>query len=423
LECGRKTVDLSTNTIRSNFIPRGPVEVLCSAIWFKRREEKNNKEIILLPIADDFDTVQIETLYQKAVEASSTFGKGLDQTLLDEKHLFKDGVTKVRLSKTGETLSVRLVPPGNWLFTSEMTLQRGYGNYTAPGEDVELALGPVAHVMFVVHGIGEALFSRNEVQVMGLIEQTQAARMEIQQRQYDLYQQQLAKANKNNNKKKSGTTTAAPLTLPPPPNRIEIIPIEWFSKVHDDSNDLMKSLRATTLTTIPALRAIANDVVFDILMYLTPAFCQQVLETVTQQINEMYDIFSTVHPQFRNNGGTITLAGHSLGSVICWDLLAILKDHLEQQGSNSSTSTASTTNATHGASAFAKGGWGPPISVAHHLPFQPDQTILLGSPLGMFLTLRGAHPALAALRKDNNGNLISPFSLPTKSLYNIFHPR
>lgn len=390
LECGRKTADLRAKTIRSNFVPRAPVESLCSAIWFKR-EEKNKKEILLHPISEDFDTLIIETLYQKAVEATSTFGKGLSQALLDEKPLLKDNASKVRLCKTGETISIHLIPPGNWLFTSEIPLQRGYGTYSVPGEEVELSLGPVKHVVFVVHGIGEAFFSREDIKVMGLVEQTQAARIEIQKKQAE----QISKNNKNS-------------TLP---NRIEVIPVEWFSRVHDDSNSLMKSLRATTLTTIPALRAIANDVVFDVLMYLTPAFCSQVLETVTKQICEMYETFCKVHPDFILNGGTITLAGHSLGSVICWDLLAVLKEHLEGKPTPTDEIT----------SVFATGGWGPPISVAQHLPFEPDQTIFLGSPLGMFLTLRGAHPALDAMRK--NGQNISPFTLPTKSLYNIFHPR
>jgi hypothetical protein len=427
LECGRKTANLQNYTIRSNFCPRAPIESLCSAIWFERRGDEKKKDITLVPIMDEYDTLQMETLYQKAVTATGTLGSGLTTASLDERPVLKDGVTKVRLFKTSggdNALSLRLIPPGNWLFTSEVVLQRGYGNYVASGgEDIEMSLGPVQHVMFVVHGIGEALFSRQDIQVMGLMEQTQQARMEIQQRQYDRYQQDLVKYQKKyqgNTKNSNGTTAPPP---PAPPNRIELIPIEWFDTVHDDSNDLMKSLRATTLPTIPALRAIANDVVFDILMYLTPAFCRQVLETVTDQICLMYETFRTIHPQFGGAGSTITLAGHSLGSVICWDLLAVLKDHLATTTSRSSGEGGGTTT-LHGASAFATGGWGPPVTVAKHLPFQPDQTIFLGSPLGMFLTLRGAHPALAGLRENNNyDSIVSSFTLPTKSLYNIFHPR
>lgn len=61
--------------------------------------------------------------------------------------------------------------------------------------------------------------------------------------------------------------------LPEPPNRVEFIPIEWYDKVRSPSHALMTSLNAVTLKSIPALRSIANDVIFDVLMYLTPEFC------------------------------------------------------------------------------------------------------------------------------------------------------
>ena len=61
--------------------------------------------------------------------------------------------------------------------------------------------------------------------------------------------------------------------LPEPPNRVEFVPIEWYSKVRSPNHSLMTSLNAVTLRSIPALRSIANDVVFDVLMYLTPEFC------------------------------------------------------------------------------------------------------------------------------------------------------
>eukprot|EP00541_Cyclophora_tenuis_P013169 CAMPEP_0116576512 /NCGR_PEP_ID=MMETSP0397-20121206/20575_1 /TAXON_ID=216820 /ORGANISM="Cyclophora tenuis, Strain ECT3854" /LENGTH=51 /DNA_ID=CAMNT_0004105565 /DNA_START=1 /DNA_END=153 /DNA_ORIENTATION=+ len=51
------------------------------------------------------------------------------------------------------------------------------------------------------------------------------------------------------------------------------------------------------------MRAIANDVVFDVLMYLTPTFCETVLECVTSQIEDLYHGFQQVHPTFLANGG------------------------------------------------------------------------------------------------------------------------
>jgi hypothetical protein len=211
----------------------------------------------------------------------------------------------------------------------------------------------------------------------------------------------------------------------------------------------MKSLKAATLNTIPALREIANDVIFDVLMYLTPNFCYEVLECVTDQIIQIEALFQKNNPQFLANGGKRSLMGHSLGSVICWDLLSILHDHQEQSSMKDSATTTKNDEdhgvhiASNGHSANVgyqsyasqehaeqakNGSFGPslPKRMSRVLPFEPDHTIFLGSPIGLFLTLRGAHPVFDALR-DNlpegpGRPKASPFRLPTKRVHNIFHP-
>ena len=89
-------------------------------------------------------------------------------------------------------------------------------------------------------------------------------------------------------------------------------------------------------------------------MYMTPTFCHEVLECVTDQIIEIFAIFQKTHPHFT---GKCSLIGHSLGSVICWDLLSILKDFQQQQQQTSATTTTTTsvnsiagndTNTTYG---------------------------------------------------------------------------
>jgi phospholipase DDHD1 len=298
-------------------------------------------------------------------------------------------------------------------------LQRGYGAYQVPGEDLETQLGSVPqHLIFIVHGIGEALFSREDVSTPSMIDSTNVLRMDLQRKQLEQYQKQ------QQQQQKSSSTTI------PPPGRVEVIPIEWYNHIHDSSSSLMKSLNATTLTTIPALRAIANDVVFDVLMYMTPAFCESVLRAVTQQIQQFYDIFRKIHPEFH---GTVTLMGHSLGSVICWDLLALLQQKQQQQN-NTTTPTLKTSPGPTGYEVYAQkehadtaqnGSWGPPIANYTDfptLPFTPQHTIFLGSPLGIFLTLRGAHAVFESLRNSSSSSPVSSFTLPTQSVFNIFHP-
>ena len=248
--------------------------------------------------------------------------------------------------------------------------------------------------------------------------------------------------------------------LPLPPNRIEFIPVEWYDKIHSSTSALKNNLISTTLGTIPRLRAIANDAIFDVLMYLTPEFCEEVLNCVTDQINDCYDSFQSIYPKFLKEGST-SLVGHSLGSVIAWDILSLLGDRLETKvpmaGSASDPIVIDDevkgyklpTDASHQSAdvyrAYASdanvevsqmgGTWGPCTvgKVANTIPFVPKFTMFVGSPLGLFLTLRGARPIFDELRlmemqstvgkvPDASLQPSSPFTLPSGAVYNIFHP-
>merc|ERR1719223_1586480 len=79
------------------------------------------------------------------------------------------------------------------------------------------------------------------------------------------------------------------------------------------------------------------------------------------------------------------------------------------------------------------GTWGPSLTqpMKKKIPFIPKFTFFLGSPLGLFLTLRNARPMFDKIRyshieKDSTaGDAVvetSPFTLPSGSVYNIFHP-
>jgi hypothetical protein len=441
IECGRSTAYPNEGVIGYNFF-RGAERKLCSAIWF--RKEENGKDVILHPIINAADSDKIESLYQSVITATSSLGKGLN-SVMSQEAVLEDGSSKVTILKSANTLKL-IVKNKGW-FASLHDLQRGYGEYNVDGEENEILLGPVKHLVFVVHGIGEAYFSREEVKASGIIHQMNDLRKETQQKQVDEWRLQCKK-------RVTGSVS--------PPGRIEFLPIEWFHLLHDDSSSLMKSLRLSTLQTIPALRAIANDVVFDVLMYLTPTFCQATLECVISQIIDLYNIFKNIHPEF---DGKCSLIGHSLGSVICWDLLSVMKEQQEQKDGArlaanpdgvvilSGADKNSVETAAAGSHPLAKGmqeiretndgHWGPALvkSMEKSLPFVPECTILLGSPLGIFLTLRGAHKTLDDLRvravedarreasagKSSLEETVyvpsaSPFTLPTKSFYNIYHP-
>lgn len=101
-------------------------------------------------------------------------------------------------------------------------------------------------------------------------------------------------------------------------NRIEVLPISWHDKLHSEDTGIDRKLKSITLESIPRLRDFTNDTLLDILCYTSPAYCQTIISTVGNQINKTYELFKQRNPDF--NGG-VSLGGHSLGSLILFDLL------------------------------------------------------------------------------------------------------
>ena len=55
-------------------------------------------------------------------------------------------------------------------------------------------------------------------------------------------------------------------------------------------------------------------------LYTLPCFIQ-ILDGLKFQLHKQYSAFMKHHPHFLSNGGTVSIIGHSLGSVITYDLL------------------------------------------------------------------------------------------------------
>lgn len=101
-------------------------------------------------------------------------------------------------------------------------------------------------------------------------------------------------------------------------NRIEVLPISWHTTLHSEDTGIDKKLQAITLESIPKLRHFTNDTLLDILFYTSPVYCQTITETVGNEINRLSALFKKRNPDF---DGGIYLGGHSLGSLILFDLL------------------------------------------------------------------------------------------------------
>lgn len=101
--------------------------------------------------------------------------------------------------------------------------------------------------------------------------------------------------------------------------RIEFLPVSWHSTLHGDATGIDSALKHITLKSIPKLRHFTNDTLLDILFYTSPVYCQTIVDTVGSEINRIYWKFKERNPGF---SGTIALAGHSLGSLILYDILS-----------------------------------------------------------------------------------------------------
>ena len=171
-------------------------------------------------------------------------------------------------------------------------------------------------------------------------------------------------------------------------NRIEVLPISWHDKLHSDSTGIDNKIRSITLESIPKLRNFTNDTLLDIFFYTSPFYCQTIASAVGNELNRSYILFKQRNPNFK---GGVSLGGHSLGSLILFDILCHQKvDNVKEQVDDLDTELERNndqfTKKLHRRISYmmaAKGTGQPQISYPH-LNFQPEIFFALGSPIGMF---------------------------------------
>ncbi|KAJ8984492.1 hypothetical protein NQ317_006152 [Molorchus minor] len=198
-------------------------------------------------------------------------------------------------------------------------------------------------------------------------------------------------------------------------HRVEVLPISWHSKLHSDETGIDKQLKSITLESIPKLREFTNDTLLDILFYTSPVYCQNIISIVGNELNRVYDLYKQRNPTF--NGG-VSLGGHSLGSLILFDILchqdSKQKEETEDgifQETEEQSNAAKRKISRRISYMMGTVGTGQPQICYPHLNFEPKTFFAIGSPIGMFVIVRG----LDTLGEN--------FSLPTcPAFFNIFHP-
>ncbi|CAE1287477.1 SEC23-interacting protein,Phospholipase DDHD2 [Acanthosepion pharaonis] len=170
--------------------------------------------------------------------------------------------------------------------------------------------GQIDHLVFVVHGIGAVC----DIRFRSIVECVDDFRSISQTLLHSHFSDAI----------KSGRI-----------GRVEFLPVHWHTTLHGDATGIDSRLKAITLPSTGKLRHFVNDTLLDILFYTSPKYCQTMCDTVGSEINRLYKLFLKRNPTFR---GSLSVAGHSLGSSILFDLL------LHQHDPLSSPDTASSEN-------------------------------------------------------------------------------
>ncbi|KAM5264182.1 triacylglycerol hydrolase DDHD2 isoform 2-T2 [Ctenodactylus gundi] len=176
------------------------------------------------------------------------------------------------------------------------TVKRGVENIPVDihgGEPLQ-----IDHLVFVVHGIGPAcdLRFRSIVQCVN----------DFRSVSLNMLQTHFKKAQENQQI-----------------GRVEFLPVNWHSPLHSTGVDV--DLQRITLPSINRLRHFTNDTILDVFFYNSPTYCQTIVDTVASEMNRIYTLFLQRNPDFR---GGVSIAGHSLGSLILFDILTNQKDSL-----------------------------------------------------------------------------------------------
>ncbi|NXD87170.1 DDHD2 Phospholipase, partial [Halcyon senegalensis] len=191
------------------------------------------------------------------------------------------------------------------------TVKRGVENIAAEipnGEPLQ-----IDHLVFVVHGIGPAcdIRFRSIVQCVNDFRNVSLSMLQAHFKKAQ-EQQQIG--------------------------RVEFLPVNWHSSLHSTGVDV--DLERITLPSINRLRHFINDTILDVFFYNSSTYCQTIVDTVASEMNRLYQLFLQRNPLFK---GGVSIAGHSLGSLILFDLLTNQKADPEEDehGEEGSRTTSS----------------------------------------------------------------------------------
>uniref|UniRef100_A0A0N5A0K5 DDHD domain-containing protein n=1 Tax=Parastrongyloides trichosuri TaxID=131310 RepID=A0A0N5A0K5_PARTI len=266
-------------------------------------------------------------------------------------------------------------------WSKSVQLCRGYT------EDAEIEDGKpdFTDLMFVVHGIGqkgyENLIAKNTQQMR------------------DILNPMMEKHLKGCKKK------------------LIMLPIEWRSSLVLD-NELSSHI---LLSRMSSVRESLNSIAMDIMFYQSPLYRTEIINGVIRQLNNVYRTFIKNNPNFK---GKISVFAHSLGSVILYDILStwsplkIYDEYVSKSLESKLESLHDEEKQNLKSYITARKDIYEKVVVSDLLNEQEEDLLFsvknlfcVGSPLAVFLIMRGAKSENLYLNKNRLEKII-----------NIFHP-
>ncbi|CAN9500077.1 unnamed protein product [Ophioblennius macclurei] len=282
---GRYDVQLYDRMRTSVFWEEEPTEVRrCS--WFY----KGDADSRFVPYSEEFSE-KLEAEYKKAV-STNQWHRRLE---------FPSGETIVMHNPK---VIVQFQPssmPDEWGTTQDgqtrpRVVKRGIDDDHDEVPDGELAT--VDHLVFMVHGIGPVC----DLRFRSMIECVDDFRSVSLKLLHSHYKKALDEHKIS---------------------RVEFLPVQWHTALHGDATGVDRRIKKITLPSTGRLRHFTNETLLDVLFYNSPTYCQTIMDAVALEINRLHALFMERNPDYR---GGISVAGHSLGSLILFDLLSNQKN-------------------------------------------------------------------------------------------------
>ncbi|KAK5670897.1 hypothetical protein QVD99_002668 [Batrachochytrium dendrobatidis] len=275
----------------------------------------------------------------------------------------------------------------------------------------------VDHLVFVIHGIGQKLSER--VDAVNFPHDCDILRKAIKASAKQFHDQIAVLKNQD------------PKIIPAG-SGVQVLPIQWRQNIdfsmrkpegETPGDEAELTLDDITLDGIPSIRMLVSDVIIDVLMYLTPKYRQEMIRQVTTELNRVYHKYLERNPTF---SGKISLYGHSLGSILAYDIMSHQHMSRPLDGKDDKAPKHEVDLSDLLAKTVQNGRISGLIESVDTLEYEPldfrvNALFALGSPIGVFLLLRGNH--IGAFEGAETSLADPRCSRPdVKSLYNIFHP-